>query len=94
MKMTLEEAKAKKAYCGRCKHWRLMKESEIKSEHDREMSRHGEVTRTECAEFEEGKTVCVLGICKVSGSRNFNDEMYAGDYGEPEDCHDWELWEG
>ena len=26
--------------------------------------------------------------------RNFNDEMYAGDCGEPEDCHDWELWEG
>ena len=24
MKMTLEEAEEKKAYCGRCKHWRLI----------------------------------------------------------------------
>ena len=29
MKMTLEEAEEKKAYCGRCTHWRLMKESDI-----------------------------------------------------------------
>lgn len=94
MKMTLEEAEEKKAYCGRCTHWRLMKESEIESYHDRKMTMYGEVTRAECAEFEKGKNVCVLGICSVSGARNFNDEMYAGDCGEPEDCHDWELWEG
>lgn len=94
MKMTLKEAEAKKAYCGRCKYWRLMEESEIESGLDREMAKHGEVTRAECAVFERGKEVCVLGICKVSGARNFNDEMYAGNLGEPDDCRDWELWEG
>ena len=88
MKMTLKEAEAKKAYCGRCKYWRFMRKEEFTRGEDWEYSNHDGFTRADIAANPSGLCPCILGICEKHNLRNFADEMYAVD-----ECIDWELWE-
>ena len=93
MKMTVAEAEERKAYCGRCKYWRLYNEGECE-EHEERHAFKG-YSREECATIPAGRNSppCVLGLCEIRKVSNFADEMYAGNYGEPDDCDDWEEYE-
>ena len=89
MKLTMEEAEKLKAYCGRCQHWRFLSDDE----YDSPYIRHDGITRDDCATTDRSKMPCILGFCEIRKERNFCDEMYAGEYGAPEDCFDWEPWQ-
>lgn len=94
MKLTLKEAEARKAYCGRCKYWRFMREEEFTKVEDIKYSNHDGFTKADIAVNPRGLCPCILGICEKHNLRNFADEMYAGDDGTDSwECIDWELWE-
>lgn len=93
MKMTLKEAEEKKAYCGRCRHWRFMREEEFQRSKDVGYSRHDGFTRADIAVEPKVFPPCILGICEKHNLRNFADEMYAGEDGSDDwECIDWEPW--
>ena len=89
MKLTMEEAENLQAYCGRCKHWRFYEDDETDSPY----ACHDGIEREDCATADRSKMPCILGFCTIREVGNFCDEMYAGEYGDPEDCFDWEPFQ-